>query len=180
MQYATGVFLLAGVILFHGPLMRDGYNGGQYRAQNPHSCRTFFCFDRTPFFCTMANDASELKGKTGFKRLVNAFLYSWDGFKAAFSTEEAFRQETLLAAALAAVLPWLAVSVELKLLGLLALVFVLVTELLNSGLEAVVDRIGPEIHPLSKVAKDVGSCAVLFALTAAALVWGVILWKIVS
>ena len=160
--------------------MRDGYNGGQYRAQNPHSCRTFFCFDRTPFFCTMANDASELKGKTGFKRLVNAFLYSRDGFKAAFSTEEAFRQETLLAAALAAVLPWLAVSVELKLLGLLALVFVLVTELLNSGLEAIVDRIGPEIHPLSKVAKDVGSCAVLFALTAAAVVWGVILWKIVA
>ena len=126
---------------------------------------------------TTPRSATELKGKTGLWRLVNAARYSKDGFAAAFRTEEAFRQEFLLGVVLIAALFFIPAGLGLKLLGLLLVVFVWVTELLNSGIEAVVDRVGPEIHPLSKKAKDIGSCAVLMSLIAAGVVWAAILWS---
>lgn len=120
--------------------------------------------------------AEELKGKSGLTRLKNAAFYSKEGFVAAFKSEEAFRQESILAAILTVALLFIPADLNLKLLAFISLIFVLVTELLNSGIEAAIDRIGPEIHPKSKMAKDVGSCAVLFSLICAGVVWGVLLW----
>lgn len=121
------------------------------------------------------SDAKELKGKSGIKRLINAFSYSKDGFIAAYRSEEAFRQEfwlLVIGAIIAAVLP----VTLLQTVSLVAvLLFLLIVEILNSAIEATIDRIGMEIHPLSKRAKDMGSCAVLFACALALIVWAAIL-----
>lgn len=119
----------------------------------------------------MDKDAKDLKGKTGFKRLFNAFKYSCDGFRSAWMTEQAFRQESWLA--LAAIPIALLLPISWSQTGLLVFTafLLLVIEVLNSAIEAVVDRIGPEIHPLSKKAKDLGSLAVLLTLLANAIVW---------
>lgn len=116
-------------------------------------------------------DAKDLKGKTGLKRLANAFLYSKDGFAAAYRSEEAFRQEfwVLVVGSVIAIL--LPVSLMQTVALIAALLFLLIVEILNSAIEAAIDRIGAEIHPLSKRAKDMGSCAVLMACAMAALVW---------
>lgn len=124
----------------------------------------------------MPQDARDLKGKTGFRRLINATRYSRDGFLKAFHTEEAFRQESILSLVGILALFFIPSAFVLKLWALFALVFLLVTELLNSAVEAAIDRIGPEIHPLSKYAKDAGSCAVLFALVFCLFSWCVLLW----
>ena len=116
----------------------------------------------------MPQDARDLKGKTGIRRLINATRYSRDGFAKAFRTEEAFRQESILSVVGLVALFFIP--------AVFALVFLLVTELLNSAVEAAIDRIGPEIHPMSKYAKDAGSCAVLFALTFCIFVWCILLW----
>lgn len=117
------------------------------------------------------SDAKDLKGKTGLKRLTNAFFYSKDGFLAAYQSEEAFRQEfwlLVLGCIIALTLPisWMQTAALISVLLLL-----LIVEILNSAIEAAIDRIGPEIHPLSKRAKDMGSCAVLMACFLAAIVW---------
>ncbi len=124
----------------------------------------------------MPQDARDLKGKTGLRRLVNAARYSREGFVKAFQTEEAFRQETVLSLIGIAALFFIPAAFTLKLWALFSLVFLLVTELLNSAVEAAIDRIGPEINPLSKYAKDAGSCAVLIAIFFALLAWGSLLW----
>ena len=122
----------------------------------------------------MPQDARDLKGKTGIRRLINATRYSRDGFLKAFQTEEAFRQESILS--VIGLVALVFIPAAFKLFAVFALVFLLVTELLNSAVEAAIDRIGPEIHPMSKYAKDAGSCAVLFALTFCIFVWCVVLW----
>lgn len=116
-------------------------------------------------------DAKDLKGKTGFKRLRNAFHYSKDGFIAAYHSEEAFRQEfwLLVVGVIIALLLPISLLQTAALIG--ALLLLLIVEILNSGIEAAIDRIGPEIHPLSKRAKDMGSCAVLMACFLAAIIW---------
>ena len=99
---------------------------------------------------------------TGIRHLLNATRYSLQGVKTAFQTESAFRQEL---AALSIVLPsgiYLAETAVLALALFCACLLVLVVELLNSGIEAAIDRIGPEQHELSKNAKDCGSAAVMF------------------
>lgn len=116
-------------------------------------------------------DASELKGKTGLRRLINATRYSAQGFKAAWKTEDAFRQESVLAVILIPVAVILPVSLVYKLLLIGSVILVLIVEVLNSAIEAVVDRFGGEIHPLSGKAKDLGSAAVLLALTLALITW---------
>jgi diacylglycerol kinase (ATP) len=109
------------------------------------------------------------------RRIINAFWYSLSGLRLAWRDEAAFRQEVALAIVLLPLGAWLAENgVELALLWL-SVLLVLVAELLNSAVEAAIDRIGEEIHPLSKKAKDVGSAAVLVALVACALVWGAVL-----
>ena len=116
-------------------------------------------------------DASELKGKTGLRRLINATRYSAQGFKAAWKTEDAFRQESVLAVILIPVAVLLPVSLVYKLLLIGSVILVLIVEVLNSAIEAVVDRFGGEIHPLSGKAKDLGSAAVLLALTLTLITW---------
>lgn len=122
--------------------------------------------------------ANDLKGKTGLTRLINATRYSYDGIRAALKSEEAFREELLLALILIPVSFFLPVELSLRLLCLFSVFFVLIVELLNSGIEAAIDRIGPEIHPKSKFAKDLGSAAVLFSLILCALIWGSVLFTV--
>lgn len=118
---------------------------------------------------------SEFKSKSGLKRILSACSYSMQGFQAAWRNEHAFRQELCI------VVPAMVVALLLPLPALhrLALVAVLmlllIVELLNSALETVVDRISLERHPLSKVAKDIGSAAVFLALMLAGITWIVIL-----
>ena len=112
------------------------------------------------------SDAKDLKGKTGLRRLINAFSYSKDGFAAAYGSEEFWL--LIIGAIVAIVLP---VTLLQTVCLIAVLLFLLIVEILNSAIEATVDRIGAEIHPLSKRAKDMGSCAVLMACALAALVW---------
>jgi len=115
------------------------------------------------------------KGATGLRRILNATRYSLEGVAAAARHEAAFRQELLLAAVLVPLGLWLgADGVERALLAG-SVLMVLVVELLNSAVEAVVDRASPEHHELAKRAKDYGSAAVMVALAVTGLVWVLLL-----
>jgi diacylglycerol kinase (ATP) len=120
-------------------------------------------------------------GKRGLARLVAALRYSYLGFRAAWSGEEAFRQEVLLTLALLPLALWLGESPLQRALLLAVCLLVLIVELLNSAVEAAVDRVGLQHDPIAARAKDMGSAAVLLALVMAALVWaGVILQRFAS
>lgn len=126
---------------------------------------------------TEHKDAANLKGKTGIVRLINAFGYSKDGFLAAYQSEEAFRQEFwLLIIAIIAVC-FLPVTATQAVAVIAAHLLLLIVEILNSAIEACIDRIGPQLHPLSKRAKDMGSCAVLMACLTVAGTWLFVLWQ---
>lgn len=115
------------------------------------------------------------KGKTGFRRLVNALGYSIEGLVAAARHEDAFRQEVLLAAVLVpAALAFGSTGVERALL-IGSVLLVLIVELVNSAVEATVDRVSIEDHALAKRAKDIGSAAVLVALLNVLAVWLLVL-----
>ena len=118
---------------------------------------------------------SEFKSKSGLKRILSAFFYSLDGLKAAWRHEHAFRQELALFAMGTVIALVLRISPFEKLLLIGVLVLILIVELINSALEAVVDRVSLERHPLSKNAKDFGSAAVLLACLLAAAAWAVVL-----
>jgi diacylglycerol kinase (ATP) len=111
------------------------------------------------------------KGQRGIRRLFNAFFYSLSGLLLAFRHESAFRQEVALAAVLIPLACILRVTIVERVLLICSVLLVLVVELLNSSVEAAVDRIGFDTHRLSKRAKDLGSAAVLVSLTALVLVW---------
>ncbi|WP_094752351.1 diacylglycerol kinase [Psychromonas sp. CD1] len=112
---------------------------------------------------------------TGLKRICFATKYSLQGLKAAWINEAAFRQELLLFIIFAAITCLLPVS-NLEQLALIACLFlVLIVELINSAIEAIVDRIGPEIHELSGRAKDIGSASVFLALLLTIFTWVMIL-----
>ncbi len=112
---------------------------------------------------------------TGLARLGSALRYSVDGLQATYQHEAAFRQEVIVAAVLIPLALWLSVSVSSKLLMIASVVLVLIVELLNSAIEAAVDRISPETHELAKRAKDAGSAAVLVAIANAVVVWLLVL-----
>jgi diacylglycerol kinase (ATP) len=114
-------------------------------------------------------------GKKGLERLIHATGYSWAGLRAAFRHEEAFRQEILLSLVLIPLALWLGETGLEKALLFSVWVLVLLMELLNSAIEAVVDRIGDEHHELAGRAKDIGSAVVLVALINAAVVWWLVL-----
>ena len=118
---------------------------------------------------------SPYKGKTGLKRLWNAFGYSLAGFRAAYKHEDAFRQEVLLAAILIPLTFWLPVSHIGKILMIGSVLLVIIVELLNSAIEATVDRISIENHDLAKRAKDIGSSAVMLSLINVIIVWSLVL-----
>lgn len=118
---------------------------------------------------------SPFKGKTGIQRLWNAFGYSLQGMISAFRHEEAFRQEFLLAALLIPTALFIPVGGAEKALMIASVLLVLIVELLNSAVEAAVDRISLENHLLAKRAKDFGSAAVFLSLINVAVVWALIL-----
>lgn len=120
---------------------------------------------------------SEFKSKSGLKRIFSAFFYSMDGLKSAWRHEHAFRQELVLFAVAAAIALALRISAFEKLVLIAVMVLILIVELINSAIEAVVDRISLERHPLSKNAKDFGSAAVLLACLLATATWGVVLFN---
>lgn len=117
------------------------------------------------------SEESPFKGKTGFQRVWNALHYSLAGLRAAFSGEDAFRQEVLLAALLIPASLVLPVGGVGRALMIASVLLVLIVELLNSAIEAAVDRVSLDRHHLSKRAKDIGSAAVLLALINVLLVW---------
>lgn len=117
------------------------------------------------------------KGRTGFDRLQRALGYSMQGLGAAYREESAFRQEVVLAALMLPASIWLGRNwIEVTLLAG-TVMLVLIVELLNSSIEAVVDRISFEHHPLSKQAKDIGSAGVFLTLVLCGGVWATVLWQ---
>jgi len=123
-----------------------------------------------------SHQESPFKGKTGIKRLMNAFGYSLDGFKAAFKHEDAFRQEVFLACLLIPLALYLTEVPVHRALMIGSVLLVLIVELLNSAVEAVVDRVSIERHELAKRAKDIGSAAVFIALLNTVVIWGLVLF----
>lgn len=124
-------------------------------------------------------EISEFKSRSGIGRIFPAFLYAMHGLRTAWRSEHAFRQELMLVVpgtVLALLLP---VSAIERLALIAVLILLLVVELINSAIEAVVDRISFERHPLSKNAKDFGSAAVLLTLSLAVVTWGVIVLPLI-
>jgi len=113
----------------------------------------------------MANNAS------GLTRIIKAAGYSWKGLRAAWQHEAAFRQEVVAAAIAVVIACWLDVTPLARILLIGSVALVIIVEILNSAIEAVVDRLGNEFHELSGRAKDMGSAAVLLAILLAVFVW---------
>jgi diacylglycerol kinase (ATP) len=107
----------------------------------------------------------------GLKRILNACSFSAAGFKAAWAHEEAFRQEVVLFVVTTPLAIWLGQTPVERLLLIGSVILVLLVELLNSAIEAIVDRVGLERHELSGRAKDIGSAAVMLSLVWAAITW---------
>ena len=122
--------------------------------------------------------AAELKGKKGLVRLWNALGYSRDGIAAAWKNEAAFREEVLLAAVTIPLALYLGQSGVDRALLVGSILLILIVEILNSAVEAVVDKASPERHERAKRAKDMGSAAVLLSLINAAAIWLCVLWPV--
>lgn len=120
-------------------------------------------------------EENRFKGKTGLRRIWNASHHSLAGLRAAYACESAFRQELLLAAILIPLSFFLPVTWLGRASMIASVLLVLIVELINSAIEAVVDRISLDRHPLSKRAKDIGSAAVFLALIDVPVVWGCVL-----
>jgi diacylglycerol kinase (ATP) len=124
---------------------------------------------------TARNKESPFKGKTGLKRVWNAMFYSLDGLRAAYRHEDAFRQEVWLAAILIPASFLLPVSGIGRAMMIASVLLVLIVELINSAIEAAIDRISLENHNLSKRAKDIGSAAVMVTLANVVITWMLVL-----
>jgi len=119
-------------------------------------------------------------GNTGFTRIIKAAGYSWKGIKAAYKYEAAFRQETWLALVLIPLAIYVAENTTQLAFMISSVLLVMLVEILNSAVEAVVDRFGDDLHELSGRAKDMASAAVTFSLIIMVLIWGLMLWEIFS
>jgi diacylglycerol kinase (ATP) len=122
-------------------------------------------------------DSVAKPGATGVTRIINAAGYSMKGLRSAWINEAAFRQELMLILLLMPLAFWIGDSLNQILLLIIISWLVVIVEVLNSAVEAVVDRIGPEHHELSGRAKDLGSAAVFIALALNALVWGALVGR---
>jgi diacylglycerol kinase (ATP) len=120
---------------------------------------------------TSETSESPHKGQRGLRRLTNALFYSLSGLRLAYRHESAFRQEIALAAVLLPLALLVPVSPVERVLLIASVLLMLIVELLNSSVEAAVDRIGLDTHQLSKRAKDLGSAAVLLTLVLVATTW---------
>ena len=123
----------------------------------------------------MIESESPYKGLTGVRRVINATRNSFAGFAEAVRCEDAFRQELVLAAIFVPLAFWVGRNGFERALLIASVLLVLIVELLNSAIEATVDRISFENHHLAKRAKDIGSAAVMLALVCAGLTWLLIL-----
>ncbi len=121
--------------------------------------------------------AADKKGKSGIKRIINAFGYSKDGLAAAYRYESAFRQVLWLNLILIVLTFILNFDSATKMLLIIASFVSLITELFNTAVEAAVDHTSTEKHELAKRAKDAGSAAQLLALTMLGIVWVIALWR---
>lgn len=137
------------------------------------SCPHFHAGQPTPM--TSDPDHSPYKSKGGMRRVLRACRYSLQGFQAALKHEAAFRQEAALALILLPAAWWLGRNLTEVLILMAVVMLVLVTELINSAIEAVCDALTIETHPLIGRAKDLGSAAVMVTLIFAALVWASVL-----
>ena len=117
------------------------------------------------------------QGPQGLTRLIKATQYSWQGIKAAYAYEEAFRQEVLLAIVTIPLGFYLGANGIERALLIGSILIILIVELLNTGIEAITDRVSTDHHELSGRAKDIGSAAVLFSLINAAVVWLFVLFN---
>jgi diacylglycerol kinase (ATP) len=115
-------------------------------------------------------------GNTGLRRIVNATFFSFAGFRTAWRDEAAFRQELALCVVLVPTALWLGQTAVERSLLIGSCLVVLIVELLNTGIENVVDRVGREPNRLSGQAKDVGSAAVFVSLVLVVVIWGLIAW----
>ena len=114
-------------------------------------------------------------GNSGLTRIIKAGIFSWQGFKAAYKHEEAFRQELWLAIVLIPVAIFVGENGVEKALLVSSVLLLMLVEILNSAIEAVVDRFGSELHELSGRAKDMGSAAVFLAVVILVVTWGLVL-----
>lgn len=115
--------------------------------------------------------------KKGLPRILNAFKFSYDGFVATFKSEEAFRQDIIICMILAPIAIFLPITLIEKLFLFSTLFLIVMAELINTAIEMTIDRISEELHPLSKIAKDIGSCIVLVSFMYLILVWVLILYS---
>ncbi|MEN3753249.1 diacylglycerol kinase [Mangrovibacter yixingensis] len=114
---------------------------------------------------------------TGLTRIIKAAGYSWKGIRAAWKNEAAFRQEGVATVLAIFIACWLDVGAIARVLLIGSVTLVMIIEILNSAIEAIVDRVGTDFHELSGRAKDMGSAAVLFAIILALFTWGSVLWS---
>ena len=131
--------------------------------------------ERTPPARSAPNQTINRPKLAGVRRLLLAFVNSWKGFRGAFRSEAAFRQEVALAVVMLPLGVYLGKTPVEKALLVASVLLVLIVELLNTGIETVVDRIGLERHELSGLAKDVGSTAVLLSFAVLVVIWGFLL-----
>src|SRR3954462_7180895 len=123
------------------------------------------------------NDAGDRFKPTGFARMFRAFGASMKGFSGAYREEAAFRQELALAVVVIPLGLWFGKNGMERVLLIAPMFIVLIVELINSAIEATVDRIGLERHALSGLAKDIGSAGVFTSLTLLAVIWVLVLWR---
>lgn len=112
----------------------------------------------------------------GIRRIMRAFINSWNGLKSVFCTEAAFRQDLLLCVVAAVVLIFIPVDLFDKILMFFSLWLIIIAELVNTAIETVIDRIGSEYHEMSKRAKDIGSAIVLITITCVVLFWAAMIF----
>ena len=112
---------------------------------------------------------------TGLPRIMKAFGYSWAGIKSAWESEAAFRQECFVLAVLLPLTFFIGQTDIDRVVLISSLMIVILTELLNSAIEAVVDRVGLDYHPMAERAKDMGSAAVFVSIAMVIIIWAVIL-----
>lgn len=115
---------------------------------------------------------------TGIRRILKAFIYSRDGFSAAFRSEAALRQDLLVFVVFSLIALFLDLMLWQKALLISSLLFIVIMELVNTAVETVIDRISPDYHELSKKAKDIGSLLVLLSFINAFLIWGAFLYPL--
>ncbi len=125
---------------------------------------------------SLQDDPLAQKSRKGLTRLYYAFWYSVDGLKVAMH-ETAFRQEVIMAIVAIPAAFWIGTNLLETLLLITVIFLLMIVELLNTGIERTIDRIGVQYHDLSKVAKDLGSAAVLLALILSNIVWIALIWK---